>query len=333
MRTLTPANESTPAGPAAASEMTRPQERGGAVTQPLLLQAAWTHLNERIHTSPRMIAQRRVLSRVPIQLKTDIQYGDLQDFTFTWHGGKKSATGKVATSMHAELDPKNPKTGTDTSGSDAFGTLFDALQAHTPTSWVRGHLLNHDLGGIAHYNNLFPITTAANGEHYHEVEKHVKHWVANQCTVSYDVDAKKVGKDESPDGVFVCDASVLADPKNTGMKGQRIQKAIYSHGLATADTERVSRKKPTKWVRKYSGVQHGGLNTVLRDDHGRIKTDSRWGHATGTSKINNQALKGAVAMDPVDLKDWDTGVVGDDIEAGEYENEFDQDAFEEWLNG
>lgn len=266
-----------------------------------------------------------------VQRKTEINYGGLQDFTFDW--GADSETGKVATSMHAELDPKYPKIGTDTSGSDAFGALFTELQKRTPTSWVRGHLLNHDLGGVAHYNNLFPITTAANGEHYHEVEKHVKHWLANKCEVTYDVDAKKAGGDDSVDGVFICEAEVKKDPLGSGLAGQKIQKAILSHGLAKATTDRVTRKKGTKQVEKHSGVQHGKLNTVLRDDNGRIKKDGRWNHKTGTSKINNQEEKNNFYIDPIDLTDWDSGYVGDDIEAGEYDSQFDQDAFDEWLSG
>jgi hypothetical protein len=304
------------------------QRKENPSTNDLHLNLPNSAIEQRMMESP-FVSQQHAL---PIQLKTMIEYGGLRDFTFRWGAGNRYETAPVATSMHAELDPKYPKTGTDTSSSDAFSNLFNQLQARTPTSWVRGHLLNHDLGGIAHYNNLFPITTAANGEHYHEVEKHVKHWVANQCEVTYDVDAQKKDDDGSPDGVFICEAEVVNDPKGKGLAGKKIKKAILSHGLHKAQTKRVS-SKGEQDVEKYSGVIHGDGNTVLRDDIKKTQKDSRWDHKTGSSRINNQEIAGAVDIDPINLTDWDSGYIGDDIEAGYYSEDFDADAFDEWLNG
>ena len=44
--------------------------------------------------------------------------------------------------------------------------------------YVRGHLLNENLGGKGENENLFPITANANSRHLSSTEKYVKNWVA-----------------------------------------------------------------------------------------------------------------------------------------------------------
>lgn len=81
-------------------------------------------------------------------------------------------------------------------GSEAGGQ--DALMNQLPTDpstypdvthrFIRGHLLNYDLGGPGKDFNLFPITSKANADHYNFVEKAVKSWVNDKkLWVSYRV--------------------------------------------------------------------------------------------------------------------------------------------------
>ena len=81
-------------------------------------------------------------------------------------------------------------------GSEAGGQ--DSLFAHLPTDpakfsattdrFIRGHLLNYDLGGPGKDFNLYPITAKANSEHFHFIEGSVKEWVNNKkLWVSYTV--------------------------------------------------------------------------------------------------------------------------------------------------
>lgn len=44
--------------------------------------------------------------------------------------------------------------------------------------YIRGHLLNENLGGKGENENLFPITANANSQHLHSTEKFIKDWVA-----------------------------------------------------------------------------------------------------------------------------------------------------------
>lgn len=229
--------------------------------------------------------QLKTTSSDTTQLKTTIDYGNLTDFTFK--NKNVDVTDKVGTTMKAHLDPKFPETGTDTSGSTAFNDLFAALQKYTTPSWVRGHLLNHDLGGVAHYNNLFPITTAANGEHYHEVEKIVKHWVGKGCEVDYNVTAEKSGDDATPEGTFDCEATVTNDP-NSGspLVGKQINKTIHSKVTKTSDTH-VFEKSNNKSTSKFSKVDHNMGNDIYRDTYkGALSKNSKWNHKSGNSKNN-----------------------------------------------
>lgn len=50
----------------------------------------------------------------------------------------------------------------------------------SPDKFVRGHLLNENLGGPGVAENLFPITGKANSEHLHSTESHIKTWMKKQ---------------------------------------------------------------------------------------------------------------------------------------------------------
>ena len=88
------------------------------------------------------------------------------------------------------------------------------------------HMLfpSHDSpGGVAHYNNLFPITKGANNDHKYEVEYPVKHWLTAGCEIDYSVTAKKENTETTnADGVFECLATVTEGAPE--YKGKKIQK-------------------------------------------------------------------------------------------------------------
>lgn len=224
-----------------------------------------------------------------IQAKTTIEYGPLKTFTFQASNMNQPVTGEVGSAMRANLDPKDSRTGTDTGGSNAYNNLFSALQSKTASTWVRGHLLNHDLGGVAHYNNLFPLTTAANGEHYQEVEKQVKHWIASNNEVHYEVWAYQQGTDGS--GKFDC----LAYPTSGKHQGDRIEKTIHSLPQRVNSTQQY-KYKSNKAAKKFSSVEIHSGNTVKRDSYKneKYKTSSSWKHKSGSVGVNNKSLTGSL---------------------------------------
>lgn len=60
------------------------------------------------------------------------------------------------------------------------------------TQYIKGHLLNDNLGGPARTENLFPITMQANSDHISWVEKYVKAEVAAGYVMEYCVDVENV---------------------------------------------------------------------------------------------------------------------------------------------
>jgi hypothetical protein len=81
------------------------------------------------------------------------------------------------------LDAAHAKGGTKPS-SGALKTVMDLLVTDpgegSPDKYVKGHLLNENLGGKGEAKNLFPITGKANSQHLKSTEKIVKKWVLDQ---------------------------------------------------------------------------------------------------------------------------------------------------------
>jgi len=75
--------------------------------------------------------------------------------------------------MDAYLDPKDPLAGSAPGGGAAYA-LYGALNAVHAVGFIKGHLLNANLGGPGLPGNLFPITGDANKAHSGIVEEVVK---------------------------------------------------------------------------------------------------------------------------------------------------------------
>ncbi|MES2554638.1 MAG: hypothetical protein V4604_00730 [Bacteroidota bacterium] len=84
--------------------------------------------------------------------------------------------------------------------------------------YIRGHLLNDNLGGLGEPENMFPITANANKAHEKVIESKVKQWVnEDKQWVYYHVKVKDVKnklKQGYVNAVFDCEASVLDDFNN-----------------------------------------------------------------------------------------------------------------------
>jgi hypothetical protein len=58
-----------------------------------------------------------------------------------------------------------------------MGLLITDPNERSPDKYIRGHLLNENLGGRGNAENMFPITGNANSLHLHSTEKKIKNWV------------------------------------------------------------------------------------------------------------------------------------------------------------
>ena len=212
------------------------------------------------------------------QLATKITYGTPIDFTI----GNK--TDKVGTQMLAELDPNDPVKGSDTAGAEQAGIMEQLSRGNI--KFVKGHLLNHDLGGRATVWNLFPITAHANSEHYHEVEKPIKHWIGKGNKVTYSVRAiaENALKNDNANGQFECDARVVSGP--LALASPRIQKRITSVTSKQEYWREYKKKSNVKAKNKYSQIEYLSNNNVHRDEYGTITKNNRWNHYSGSTALN-----------------------------------------------
>ncbi|MDR0948729.1 MAG: hypothetical protein LBM69_04340 [Lachnospiraceae bacterium] len=80
----------------------------------------------------------------------------------------------VGDKVIAQLDPSDSRAGTETGPTEQNRLMNWLNKQEQNSSLVKGHLLNHDLGGLGISENLFPITTKANSVHKNVVELPVK---------------------------------------------------------------------------------------------------------------------------------------------------------------
>lgn len=179
------------------------QQTGGApVVQRLMAtieQGRGKRLNKRVLKGQRRSkslmggAKQSVKTKVtftPGQVQTGAQFED------------------VGEGMEGVIGPDHPG-GTQPQQS-AHQAAFDYLKNAYGDYFVRGHLLNGDIGGPGDAFNLYPLTKQANSLHYQNVEKQIKRWVnSDHLYVYYKIDVSHPNALEPLDADFVCEAYPL----------------------------------------------------------------------------------------------------------------------------
>lgn len=119
--------------------------------------------------------------------------GDLQKghITAVQMQGANLGGDQVGIKMTAmPLGPDHPA-GSGPSGQDSLMAMLPTdpnIYGDADTRYIRGHLLNDNLGGPGTPNNLFPITAHANSVHHAVIESSVKKWVNDKkYWVSYSI--------------------------------------------------------------------------------------------------------------------------------------------------
>ena len=137
--------------------------------------------------------------------------------------GAPSDTPPVGLRMEApKLGPDHPQGTPPGSGHDGLMALLSPPGSGVPahSGYIRGHLLNDNLGGPGTPENLFPLTSNANAQHLAGVERQVKEWVHdNRYWVDYRVEVRVEEVDFAHpaadrtlnriDAAFLCTASLL----------------------------------------------------------------------------------------------------------------------------
>jgi hypothetical protein len=116
------------------------------------------------------------------------------------------------------LGPDHPQ-GQEPTGDNVWSRLLvtDPKESNDK-KYIRGHLLNHQVGGEGAGRNLFPITATANDRHESQIESRVKQWVnTDRYWVYYKVTVAEDNISINParpiatnkaDARFICEASV-----------------------------------------------------------------------------------------------------------------------------
>lgn len=156
----------------------------------------------------------------PVQMES----ANFGETTVNWDTGTLGGD-TVGTKMEAKkLKKASIGKVTNLQGSPPGSGQQSALMSYLPTNpklstankYIKGHLLNHNIGGPGKSFNMFPITASANKTHLTAVEKTVKDWVGKGKTVDYKVevtgiDASGLGSKGAKSGQvtanFKCDAS------------------------------------------------------------------------------------------------------------------------------
>src|SRR5690606_40364653 len=74
-----------------------------------------------------------------------------------------------------------------------MGKLVTNPRRPGQSRYIKGHLLNHHIGGPGDNSNMYPITSAANGAHLRNVETQVKDWVLKgRYWVYYSVEVRNI---------------------------------------------------------------------------------------------------------------------------------------------
>lgn len=164
---------------------------------------------------------------------------------------------------HAILDPTDPIKGTGP-GSSEQKNLMDAIhpEFYTKNPFIKGHLLNHNLGGLGIAENMAPLTENANALHEMFVEQGVKNLIYNGYNVDYTITANVQGEDplnrisktNPPITKFLCNVEVKEKQSNVPklstttniISGPAPEEVTYSGNTTQEINEMIRLDKKTK---------------------------------------------------------------------------------------
>ncbi len=130
-------------------------------------------------------------------------------------GGSYTVGGYMRANPLSQDHPPGSKAGADSDHTGmmaklpAAGNRKKTGSGSGPYYYIKGHLLNDNLGGIANEANLFPITHEANGQHKSYVEEYIKKGISEGYVYRYEVNIGNVKvKDETLHGGYAVDSEI-----------------------------------------------------------------------------------------------------------------------------
>lgn len=235
---------------------------GAVVLRPLLMPIKVRHRLSRLDVVPRgpvwgvvAAASPEVIEPTTARVDTAAGGGIAGLRTqIRYSSGTLSGTGNtVGTEMTADpLGPDHPA-GQEPAGANIWsGLLVTDPGQSNDRKYIRGHLLNHQLGGSGAATNLFPITAAANDQHESQFESRIKQWVNNErkwvryhvrvSNINVVINAGRRVSTNKIDADFVCSAHVYdpTRPLDSSNRLNAIQATIPSRYRGSSDPTDVS---------------------------------------------------------------------------------------------
>jgi hypothetical protein len=171
--------------------------------------------------------------------------GKVSNITYS-SGTISGSSDTVGLEMVADpLGPDHPA-GSGASGqNNLMGKLVTEQTNDADKKYIRGHLLNDNVGGPGQARNQFPITAAANRTHEQQIESRVKTWVnVDRYWVYYkvrvavsEVDLSNASpRKNKVTARFLCEAAVY---NLRNQKRNAIRATIVSHYSPPPDTDVV----------------------------------------------------------------------------------------------
>lgn len=152
----------------------------------------------------------------PVQRTTEISYK-----TKTFYSETKGPSGYISgmhatlvgDKMEATLDPSDPVVGSGTENTTQKVLMEDLKSMMGARVMIKGHLLNHDLGGLAIASNLFPISNTFNTQvHSKRIETPIKKLLDDNFAVRYKVRARPVKLHEENPNAYQFDWAMTYAP-------------------------------------------------------------------------------------------------------------------------
>jgi hypothetical protein len=219
---------------------------GALILRPLLIPIKLRHRLSRLDVVPQgpvwgvvAAASPEVIEPTSAQVETVTGTGIVgMTSRIEYRSGTLIGTGNpVGTEMTANpLGPDHPA-GQQPSGANIWTMLVSDPGETNDRKYIRGHLLNHQVGGMGTAQNLFPITAAANDRHESEFESRIKTWVNTErrwvfysvriANVVVDVGPRRAIANNKINADIICSAHVV-DPAQPTVRHNPITATIQS---------------------------------------------------------------------------------------------------------
>ncbi len=234
------------------------------------------------------------------QIKHDVSYVTVNERI---DGVNKKNNYQVGKKVEAKLHPGDPVVGSATSSPNASWMQRLRIK-YAKSKPIRGHLLNHDLGGKGVPSNLYPISTKANSDHSSKVEEKVKDHLESK--------AKDIGKKPNIGTYYRVEVleTVAHDPENasfvcswgdwdfTNSKSDNIQGPIPIPSLLKTDA---------------SNLGTTAADVKAKQEKAKTRTNSKnWKHGTKKAHWDDIKADQQPKIDSVDITAEEKGKAGND---------------------